>query len=395
MIRYTIPHRWIRYDGQAITQTLATAKATILSLRTLPYQKQWVERLQKIELKREVAGTSRIEGADFSERELDEAIEGSPERLVTRSQRQAHAAVQTYRWIATLPDDRPISADLIREIHRRIVTGADDDHCPPGQLRKQDENVNFGSPRHRGAEGGGEIITAFEGLVNAIQREFRDHDPIVQAMAAHYHIAAMHPFLDGNGRTARALEALLLQRAGLRDSAFIAMSNYYYDEKPGYLKALADARAGEHGLTPFLRFGLKGIEVQGGRMLAEMRHEMQKEVFRSLAQRLFTRLKSKRKRVIGERQLQLLERLLDRGEMRLDALYDATAMHYRNLKNPIRAAVVDALNLESIGAVAFSGDQTQGFMVRIRLDWPTRITESEFFELIKTLPRAKSHPFLR
>ena len=61
----------------------------------------------------------------------------------------------------------------------------------------------------------------------------------------------MHPFLDGNGRTARALEALLLGRAGLRDSAFIAMSNYYYDEKAKYLAALAETRERDHDLTGF------------------------------------------------------------------------------------------------------------------------------------------------
>ena len=53
----------------------------------------------------------------------------------------------------------------------------------------------------------------------------------------------MHPFLDGNGRTARALEALMLQRTGLRDTLFIAMSNYYYEHKINYLNALNDTRA--------------------------------------------------------------------------------------------------------------------------------------------------------
>ena len=62
-------------------------------------------------------------------------------------------------------------------------------------------------------------------LVKAVQTEFKLHDPLIQAAACHYHFASMHPFLDGYGRTARALEALLLQRAGLRDTAFVAMSN--------------------------------------------------------------------------------------------------------------------------------------------------------------------------
>jgi Fic family protein len=58
-----------------------------------------------------------------------------------------------------------------------------------------------------------------------IGNEFRQYDPLIQALAVHYHIAAMHPFQDGNGRTARALEAFLLQKARSRDSAFVAMSN--------------------------------------------------------------------------------------------------------------------------------------------------------------------------
>ena len=65
-----------------------------------------------------------------------------------------------------------------------------------------------------------------------------------RALALHYHFAAMHPFLDGNGRSARALEALMLQRTGLRDTLFIAISNYYYEEKAEYLSALAEVRAG-------------------------------------------------------------------------------------------------------------------------------------------------------
>jgi hypothetical protein len=45
------------------------AKAAVLSLTNMPVQRSWVDALQIIQLKREVAGTSRIEGADFSEKE--------------------------------------------------------------------------------------------------------------------------------------------------------------------------------------------------------------------------------------------------------------------------------------------------------------------------------------
>jgi Fic family protein len=294
-------------------KALVEAKAAVRALTTLPYQKSWVEVLQELQLKREVAGTSRIEGAEFTERELDEAIKPniSAEELRTRSQRQARSAMLTYRWIAELPADRPISADLVREVHRRLVTGCDEDHCPPGVLRGRDTNVTFGIPQHRGAEGGPRCEEAFAGLLQAAQTEFRDHDSLVQALALHYHFAAMHPFLDGNGRTARALEALMLRRAGLTDRAFVAMSNYYYDEKPAYLRVLSEVRQCSHDLTAFLIFALQGVRNQCERLTAEIRKQMQRALFRDTMYSLFHRLETKRKRVIGARQIELLKILLE------------------------------------------------------------------------------------
>src|SRR5262249_37662611 len=160
------------YDPVAIAQVLAEAKATVLSLKTVPYQRRWLDALQRIELKREVAGTSRIEGADFTEKELEAALKETPEELRTRSQRQARAAARTYRWSASLPGDLPLDARLIERIHRSIITDADDDHCPPGELRPNDHNVTFGSPPHRGAEGGDECREAFLRFTNALEHEY-------------------------------------------------------------------------------------------------------------------------------------------------------------------------------------------------------------------------------
>lgn len=118
-IQYQIPASWLRYDAQQVIGALAEAKGAVLSLTTVPYQKSWAEKLQQIQLKQEVAGTSRIEGAEFTESELEDALSSSEEveESMTRSQRQAKAAVNTYRWIAKLPKDRPIDCDLICEIH--------------------------------------------------------------------------------------------------------------------------------------------------------------------------------------------------------------------------------------------------------------------------------------
>jgi Fic family protein len=389
-VPYEIPRDWIRYDSPAITHDLAEAKAAVISLKTIPYQRRWVEALQRIELKREVAGTSRIEGAEFTDRELEAAMKETPEALLTRSQRQAHAAVKTYRWIAGLPSDRPVDGELIRAIHASIVAGADDDHCPPGRLRTRDQNVTFGTPRHRGCEGGDECERAFVEFTKALQHEYRGHDPLIQAAAVHYHVAAIHPFLDGNGRTARALEALLLQRAGLRDTTFIAMSNYYYDEKPAYLGALAESRGRGHDLTPFLAFALKGVASQSRRLLAAIEREISKELFRSLAMELFGRLASARKRPLAKRQLEILNRLLEVDSADLEDFVRTMLPKYSGLKRGMKALGRDIANLLVLNAIRLEDSTTGRSTISVRLEWPAEITETEFFKKVKELPKAKT-----
>jgi Fic family protein len=395
VIRYAIPAQLIRYDAQALAPALADAKAAVLSLQTIPYQRSWVEELQNLELKREVAGTSRIEGAEFTERELDAALRENAGQLQTRSQRQARAAIQTYRWIARIPQDMPLTEDLIKDVHRRIVTGADDDHCAPGRLRGEGENVTFGAPRHRGAEGGEECNQAFSRLVLAIRDEFQDHDPMIQALAVHYHVAAIHPFNDGNGRTARAIEALMLQRAGLKDSCFIAMSNYYYEEKTAYLSSLAAVREQNFDLTPFLLLGLRGISVQSRKLLSEIRHQVAKGLFRNLMFDLFDRLKSPKKRVLAKRQTKLLSVLLDVEHIDLEELISRTDRAYEKLKNPRKAMIRDLNDLIGIGAIGASKRAEGGYTISIRLEWPTEITETKFFAQLKALPRSKTMSFFR
>ncbi len=398
VIRYQLPEPWLRYDKLAIAPALTEAKAAILALAAVPYQRAWADAMQEMELKREVAGTSRIEGAEFTEREFEEAVAPRASADMTRSQRQARAAIQTYRWLATIPPDRAVGADLILEVHRRIVAGCDDDHCAPGVLRGQDQNVTFGRPRHRGAGGGAECARAFAGLCAAIAGEFRAHDGLVQALAVHYHLGAIHPFQDGNGRTARATEAILLRRADLKDSLFVAMSNYYYDEKDRYLDLLSRCAAAAHDVTPFLIFGLQGIAAQCRRLLAEIRRHLARSLFRDVMGRMYGRLASTRKRALARRQVAILERLLDaEADWTLETLAAATAADYRDLRSPAKGFARDVAHLLALRAIAVQPVPSvpgrgpwAALRVAPRLEWATEITETEFYAGINRMLPART-----
>ena len=389
--RYIVPRHWLRYDRVAIANLLIDAKTAAGVLNRLPYLPQWIEQAHEEQLRLEAIGTTRIEGAEFTERERDEALapDAGKRAGLTHSQRQLRAANATYRWLRDQPSNRPVTAQLVLSIHRRIVTGCDDDHCEPGALRRAGSNVTFGSPVCRGAEAGAELADAFSALGQAIAGEFRGHDRIIQAMAAHYHIGAMHPFDDGNGRTARALEAFMLRRAGVNDMVMVSLSNYYYEHQRDYLAALYDSRVSGHDLTPFLSFALPAITERCNALAEEIENHNKRLLYRQFARSLFNQLRSPRRRVIAERQLQLIEILLDTRSLNALDLAGRALTHYSSLKFPERAVMRDLFELINLSALSLKDGN-----VAVDLDWPRQFSESELLEMYEQMPSAASasHP---
>ena len=160
---YTLPQRWMSYDATAILDPLVEARSAASVLNRLPYLQQWINQVHEEQLRLEATGTSRIEGAEFSDQEQEIALASQipPHVDLTRSQRQLRAADATYRWLRSQPTDRPITSEFVLDIHRRMVTGCDDDYCDPGVLRPSGWNVTFGTPRCRGAEGAIHAILPF------------------------------------------------------------------------------------------------------------------------------------------------------------------------------------------------------------------------------------------
>lgn len=386
--RYTLPQQWVRYDLAAIVNPLVDASTAAGILRALPYLPQWIAQLHEEQLRLEAAGTSRIEGAEFSTQEQEAALApGAAARAdLTRSQRQLRAAAATYRWLRAQPADRPVTPDFILDIHRRIVTGCDDDYCEPGALRPGGWNVTFGMPRCRGVEGGDDCRAAFDALGAAIAGEFRQHDGIIQAIAAHYHIGAMHPFGDGNGRTTRALEAFMLRRAGVNEPVMVSLSNYYYEHQDAYLLALSESRQRRHDLTPFLLFALPAVAERYRAVAGAIVLHHQRRLFRELARSLFGQLRNPRRRALADRQLHLLDTLLAAaGPVSLSTLLARTASHYAGLRYPQRAQLRDIVNLSDLRAIDL-GDPDAGLSVN--LDWPQQFSESELLERLERMPAA-------
>jgi len=69
-----------------------------------------------------------------------------------------------------------------------------------------------------------------------------DLDPILRMAIAHHQFESIHPFYDGNGRTGRILNLLILQREGLLDLPVLYLSRYITSSKKDYYRLLQSTR---------------------------------------------------------------------------------------------------------------------------------------------------------
>jgi Fic family protein len=151
--------------------------------------------------------------------------------------------------------ERVIDLDLIAEICS-ILRGE------PTPFRTS-EQVYVGNP----AKGiviytppvGAEVVRTKLRNLEAFTRDSGGLDPLVQMAVLHYQFEAIHPFVDGNGRTGRILNLLLLLQGGLLQIPVMYLSRYIIDNKLEYYRGLR-AVTEERDWERWLLFMLSAVE---------------------------------------------------------------------------------------------------------------------------------------
>ena len=108
---------------------------------------------------------------------------------------------------------------------------------------------------------------------------------------------------------------------------------------------------------------------------------------------LFNRVRNERKRVIAKRQVEILKLLLEK-DYTFSELTKITALFYSSFKNPIKALIRDINSLIRLGAIGYNKLEKNEYRLWVRLEWPTEITETEFFKSLEQLPKAKAYNIL-
>jgi len=88
--------------------------------------------------------------------------------------------------------------------------------------------------------------------------EHTDIDPLIRMAVAHYQFEAIHPFTDGNGRTGRILNLLMLVEQGLLELPVLYLSRYILQEKASYYRGL-NAVTTDATWQPWVLFMLSAV----------------------------------------------------------------------------------------------------------------------------------------
>jgi Fic family protein len=135
--------------------------------------------------------------------------------------------------------------------------------------------------------------------------EARQHHPVLLAGITHYELVRIHPFTDGNGRTARAIALLLMYLAGYDVKRFFSLEEYYDENPEDYYKSLQSVSTNEaFDLTCWLEYFTKGLAIE----LDKIKQQVLK-----LSKDVQLKTKVGHQVALSERQIKILESI-QKGE---------------------------------------------------------------------------------
>jgi Fic family protein len=349
-----------------ITNNLLTYIASIEAAKAMidhaPLVPAWEAKFRNEALARTVHFGTKIEGNDLTEDQANRLVQlqsdASPQTSPADLAKQAGILArerdiqevinyrQVMAWIDGLDVSQTkktglevFSIQTLKTVHALTMRGLlDPDQT--GEFRKQQVIV-------RGAQGGDVVFRPpvsvevpflvsefFEWLVSPKALEIH---PIFRAAITHYMIVYIHPFIEGNGRTARAMASLVLYQSGYDFKKFFSLEQYFDSDVERYYQALLSVQqsAGAE-LTFWLEYFCYGVAIEIDKI-------------KSQVMKLSKDLKFKRELgtqvALSERQIILLEALQNGAELTSDMAQQllpnvSTDTILRDMKDLIKKGVV-------------------------------------------------------
>ena len=266
-------HPWIDFqlDLRKVDYTLwfqlGEAQAKCEQISGVPLLPSVAEYLHQVFLARGALATTAIEGNTLSEEDALKLVRG--ELKLPPSKEYLGQEIKNIVNACNMIAKGVFSGDLteltlcgIKELNTLVLQDLPvKEEVHPGQIRVHDVGVWM----YRGAPPQDceyllKRLCSWLNSADILQDEvFRTASGILKAIVAHLYMAWIHPFGDGNGRTARLVEFQLLLSSGVPTAAAHLLSNHYNQTRTEYYRQLDLASRSGGEVVPFFKYALRGI----------------------------------------------------------------------------------------------------------------------------------------
>ena len=307
--KYTITNKLLKSINRIVEAHSLVVNASL--------KPKWEAGLRHRALVRSVHSSTHLEGNPLTEKEVDQVLQGKkPKR---EFKKRDILEVTNYREVLQFISDTykdpklAIDEKTILRLHELCVKNIEGMEKDSGRYRRIQNYIVSGRTRMPiytppSAE---KVPDLMKGLVEWIQdAEKNEVSPFIFAGIAHYEFESIHPFIDGNGRTGRALSTLVLYKMGYDTKSFFSLEEYFDthpDEYYGHLKKIRSSyrETPNPELTEWVEFFTHAIEMEMTSVEKEVKEYLENE---NLRQDL-------RKQEINHRQFQAVKYLQKHGSL--------------------------------------------------------------------------------
>ena len=261
---YHIPHLPLPFDieTKAVMKQLISANRKLAELRgvaqTIPNENILISTLTLQEAK----DSSLVENIVTTQDDLYKEESGLQQTVTNASAKEVldyRAAI--LRGFDLVRSKKILTCNIICQIQQELEHNRAGFRALPGtMLKRGDGEVVYTPPQT-----GDEVRQLMDNLENFINNDtLTDIDPLVKVAIVHHQFESIHPFYDGNGRTGRIINILLLVIYDLLDLPILYLSRYITHNKGSYYQLIqairdkSDDNANEW--EQWVLFILKGIE---------------------------------------------------------------------------------------------------------------------------------------
>lgn len=271
-----------------------------------------------------IGATLAIEGTTLTNEEMEESFRKADlNEALEKKEQEAENSRKVYRFVDELiqeyKQEFAYSEQTIKQIHKYFTDNMNYPGNTPGDYRGE-FSVTFGFPRRSSlCRNRAEVEEAMKKLIDWLNN--KEEGPLVgaripKAIMAHYYLTEIHPFGDGNGRMARAAEALVLYHGGINRYCFWALANFWSANRTEYI-----AHLGNIGATcdpwKFIIWGMGGYLAEIKRIKKRVLTKVKKLMLNDYVRYLYEHKKTQEIK-INRRIVNLVKLLVhyDRTELR-------------------------------------------------------------------------------